>query len=160
MLSFCRFLGSTTDSSFSSCLSDSVADQRVVVPLISPRAKTCELSELSELSLLPVSRIKMRKSEISEISRLFMCRLGDSLPIGTLCVRVIWPGMPQAGVRWCGVFQVVKTAQSRGRTERTLFKALSQLRGPMKVARCGFPENHEKASRFPDFLQRSTGREQ
>ena len=27
---------------------------------------------------------------------------------------------PQAGVRWCGVFQVVKTAQSRGRTERTL----------------------------------------
>jgi hypothetical protein len=54
-----------------------------------------------------------------------------------------------------GVFQVVKTAQSRGRTERTLFKALSQLPWPDKLG-----ENHEKACRFPDFLQRSTGREQ
>jgi hypothetical protein len=27
---------------------------------------------------------------------------------------------PQAGVWWCGVFQVVKTAQSRERAERTL----------------------------------------
>ena len=53
---------------------------------------------------------------------LFVCRLGDSLP--TLSVRDIWRGMPQAGVRWCGVFQVVKTAQSRGRTERTLFNML------------------------------------
>jgi hypothetical protein len=39
---------------------------------------------------------------------------------------------PQAGVRWCGVFQVVKTAQSRGRTGRTLLKALSQLLWPDK----------------------------
>jgi hypothetical protein len=30
-------------------------------------------------------------------------------------------GWLQAGSRWCGVFQVVKTAQSRGRTGRTLF---------------------------------------
>ena len=36
-------------------------------------------------------------------------------------------GWPRAGVRWCGVFQVVKTAQSRGRTERTLLTALPQL---------------------------------
>jgi hypothetical protein len=36
-------------------------------------------------------------------------------------------GWPQAGVRWCGVFQVVKTAQSRERTGRTLLTALSQL---------------------------------
>ena len=42
-------------------------------------------------------------------------------------VRVIWPGMASAGVRWCVVFQVVKTAQSRERTGRTLFTALSQL---------------------------------
>ena len=30
--------------------------------------------------------------------------------------------------RWCDVFQVVKTAQSRGRTERTLFKGLTVVR--------------------------------
>jgi hypothetical protein len=35
-------------------------------------------------------------------------------------------GWPQAGFRWCGVFQVVKAAQSRGRPGRTLFTALSQ----------------------------------
>jgi hypothetical protein len=34
-----------------------------------------------------------------------------------------------AEVRWCGVFQVVKTAQSRGRTERTLlYRITSALR--------------------------------
>ena len=36
-------------------------------------------------------------------------------------------GWPHAGVRWCSVFQVVETAQSRERTERTLLTALSQL---------------------------------
>jgi hypothetical protein len=36
------------------------------------------------------------------------------LPFGD---RVIWT---RAKDRWCGVFQVVKTAQSRVRTERTL----------------------------------------
>jgi hypothetical protein len=41
--------------------------------------------------------------------------------------------------RRCGVLQVVKTAQSRGRTERTLFKAFRDYRGPIKFARCGFP---------------------
>jgi len=69
---------------------------------------------------------------------------------------------PQAGVRWCGVFQVVKTAQSRGRTERTLLKALSQLLWPDKGREVWFSlrESHEKACRFPDFLQRCTGQEQ
>jgi hypothetical protein len=43
-------------------------------------------------------------------------------------VRVLWPSDGLGpGVRWCDVFQVVKTAQSRGRTERTLLTALSQL---------------------------------
>jgi hypothetical protein len=49
------------------------------------------------------------------------------------------------GIRWRGVFQVVKTTQSRGRTERTLLKHFRDYSGPIKVARCGFPlgENHE-----------------
>jgi hypothetical protein len=48
----------------------------------------------------------------------------------------------------CGVLQVVKTAQSRGRTERTLF--LQHFRnycGAIKVARCGFP--WEKTTKRP-----------
>jgi hypothetical protein len=59
-------------------------------------------------------------------------------------------------------FQVVKTAQSRGRTERTLLKALSQLPWPDKGREVWFSlgENDEKACRSPDFLHRSTGREQ
>jgi hypothetical protein len=32
---------------------------------------------------------------------------------------------PQASVRWCGVFQVVKTAQSRERAGRSLLTAFS-----------------------------------
>ena len=40
--------------------------------------------------------------------------------------------MASAGAQWFVVFQVVKTAQSRGRTERTLLKALSQLLWPNK----------------------------
>jgi hypothetical protein len=65
---------------------------------------------------------------------------------------------PASGV---GCFQVVKTAQSRERTERTLLKALSQLQWPDNGREVWFSlgENHEKAGRFPDFLQRSTGRE-
>jgi hypothetical protein len=46
----------------------------------------------------------------------------------------------QAGVRWCGIFQVVKTAQSRERTERTLLTGLiSALRGRPRGAQecCG-----------------------
>ena len=77
-------------------------------------------------------------------------------------VRVIRPGMASAGVRWCVVFQVVKTAQSRERAGRTLFTALSQLlwRDKGRAVWFSLGENHEKACRFPDFLQRSTGREQ
>jgi hypothetical protein len=61
-----------------------------------------------------------------------------------------------------GVFQVVKTAQSRERTKRTLLKTLSQLRWPDKGREVWFSsgENHEKAYRSPDFQQRSTGQEQ
>jgi hypothetical protein len=51
---------------------------------------------------------------------------------------------------WCGVFQIVKTAQSRGRTERTLLTALSQLLWRVDVREVWFSmgENHEKAGRF------------
>jgi hypothetical protein len=63
-------------------------------------------------------------------------------------------GWPQAGVQWCGVFQVVKTAQSRGRTERTLHTALSQLllRDKGREVWFSLGENHEKACGFPGFL--------
>jgi hypothetical protein len=52
--------------------------------------------------------------------------------------------------RWSGVFQVVKTAQSRERTERTLLTALSQLLWPDRGSEVWFSlgENHEKACRF------------
>jgi hypothetical protein len=61
--------------------------------------------------------------------------------------RVIWT---RASGRSSGVFQVVKTAQSRGRTERTLLTALSQLLWPDKGREVWFSlgENHEKACRF------------
>jgi hypothetical protein len=36
--------------------------------------------------------------------------------------------LPQAGVEECGVLQVVKTAQSRERTERTLLTVIPALR--------------------------------
>ena len=49
----------------------------------------------------------------------------DNVPSSSVRVtRLRWP---RAGVRRCGVFQVVKTAQSRERTERTLVTATSQL---------------------------------
>ena len=48
----------------------------------------------------------------------------------------------------CGVLQVVKTAQSRGRTERTLFfQHFRNYCGAIKVARCGFP--WEKTTKRP-----------
>jgi hypothetical protein len=49
---------------------------------------------------------------------IFVCalRIGER-PMGHPALRVIWS---RAGDRWCGVFQVVKDAQSRERTERTL----------------------------------------
>jgi hypothetical protein len=40
--------------------------------------------------------------------------------------------------RWCGVFQVVKTAQSRERTGRTLLTAFRNYSGVTRPARCGF----------------------
>ena len=43
--------------------------------------------------------------------------------------------MVSAGIRWCGAFLVVKTAQSRVRTGRTLLKALSQLLWPNRGSR-------------------------
>jgi hypothetical protein len=52
--------------------------------------------------------------------------------------HLAWDG-PQAGVRWYGAFRVVKTAQSRGRTERTLLQRFRNYCGAIKVARCGFP---------------------
>ena len=69
-------------------------------------------------------------------------------------------GLGPVSVVWC--FQVVKTAQSRGRTERTLVTALSQLRWRDKGREVWFSlgENHEKACHSPDFLRQSTGREQ
>ena len=72
---------------------------------------------------------------------------------------VIWA---RAGDRWFSAFQVVKTAQSRGRTGRTLHTALSQLlwRDQGREVWLSLGENHVKACRLPDFLQRSTGREQ
>jgi|SRR5450631_2616484 hypothetical protein len=61
--------------------------------------------------------------------------------------RVIWT---RASDRWSGVFQVVKTAHSRGRTERTLLTALSQLLWPDKGREVWFSlgENHEKTCCF------------
>jgi hypothetical protein len=49
-----------------------------------------------------------------------------------------------------GTFQVVKTTQSRGRTERTLLNALSQLRWHDEGCEVWFSlgENHEKVCRF------------
>jgi hypothetical protein len=61
--------------------------------------------------------------------------------------HLAWDGLrPVSG----GVFQVVKTAHSRERTERTLLKALSQLPCPDKGREVWFSlgENHEKACRF------------
>jgi hypothetical protein len=45
---------------------------------------------------------------------------------------------PRPVFRWCGVFQVVKTAQSRGRTGRTLLTAFRNSSGATRLARCGF----------------------
>jgi hypothetical protein len=45
---------------------------------------------------------------------------------------------PRPVFRWCGVFQVVKTAQSRGRTGRTLLTAFRNYSGATGLARCGF----------------------
>jgi hypothetical protein len=53
----------------------------------------------------------------------YALRIGER-PMGHPALRVIWS---RAGDRWCGVFQVVKDAPSRERTERTLLTALSQL---------------------------------
>ena len=77
-------------------------------------------------------------------------------------IRVLWPRMASGRYPWCGVFQVVKTAQSRGRTERTLVTALSQLLWRDKGRDVWFSlgENDEKACHSPDFLRQSTGREQ
>jgi hypothetical protein len=73
-------------------------------------------------------------------------RIGER-PMGHPALGVIWS---RAGDRWCGVFQVVKAAQSRERTERTLLTALSQLLWPDKGRAVWFSlgENHEKACRF------------
>jgi hypothetical protein len=48
---------------------------------------------------------------------------------------------------WCGVSRVVKTAQSRERTERTLLQHFRNYCGAIKVARCGFP--WEKTTKRP-----------
>jgi hypothetical protein len=70
------------------------------------------------------------------------------VPSTSVCV--IWPGMATGRFRWCGVFQVVKTARSRERTERTLLTALSQLLWRDKGREVWFSlrENHKKACRF------------
>jgi hypothetical protein len=60
-------------------------------------------------------------------------------PEGRPFGKMSFPQPVQAGDRWSGVFQVVKTAQSRERAGRTLLKALSQYSCPTRVARCGFP---------------------
>jgi hypothetical protein len=54
--------------------------------------------------------------------------------------RIIWP---RAGDRWCGVFQVVKTAQSRGRTERPLLTLDFCLHKPPRGALHGQPGQAE-----------------
>jgi hypothetical protein len=46
----------------------------------------------------------------------YALRIGER-PMGHPALRVNWA---RVGDRWCGVFQVVKDAQSRERTERTL----------------------------------------
>ena len=61
--------------------------------------------------------------------------------------HLAWDGLRPASV---GVFRVVKTARSRGRTERTLLIVLSQLLWRDNVREVWFSlgENHEKAGRF------------
>ena len=66
----------------------------------------------------PVSKNVRRKRDKRDKSPC-MCRVTDSLPI-TDALRPCHPAWMTSGRRrWCGVFLVVKTAQSRGRTERT-----------------------------------------
>ena len=63
--------------------------------------------------------IKVREKRDKRDKSPCMCRLTDSLPI-TDALRPCHPAWMTSGRRrWCGVFLVVKTAQSRGRTERT-----------------------------------------
>src|ERR1700677_1754621 len=67
----------------------------------------CELSELSQVANpFPPTRDDLSAHEP---------RMGD----GPVCHPA--PGMDSGRPGGCGVFQVVKTTQSRGRTERTLF---------------------------------------
>jgi hypothetical protein len=70
----------------------------------------CELSELSELSQV-ANPFPPRRDDLSAHEP----RMGD----GPVCHPA--PGMDSGRPGGCGVFQVVKTTQSRGRTERTLF---------------------------------------
>ena len=47
-------------------------------------------------------------------------------------VSVLWPPMASGRYPWCGVSQVVKNAQSRGRTERTLAYAMLSAGAPSR----------------------------
>jgi hypothetical protein len=90
-----------------------------------------------------LAKFTCAEDAISRIGPLLMRRLADPLPIEAFCsvssvthgtillpTRHAWANVQcviprrMASGWWCGVSQVVKTAQSRGRTERTLLNAV------------------------------------
>jgi hypothetical protein len=84
-------------------------------------------------------RLHDKRDDISA----YALRIGERPPVIQCPCHLAWMASGR-----CPVFsQVVKTTQSRERTERTLLKALSQYCGPIKVARCGFP--WEKTTKRP-----------
>jgi hypothetical protein len=125
---------------------------------LSVRGRSADLSrDWTEAVGPQFSEKKCTKSAISAISLLITCLVADPSPVfhlvspvtnGTIILpaRQVLVNVPSILRRLshlasdgvgrisggCGVSQVVKTAQSRGRTERTLLKALSQLRWPDK----------------------------
>jgi hypothetical protein len=85
----------------------------------------------------------------------------SSIVLSSIVRHLAWAGLRPVS----GVVVFSKLSKLLNREDALSAPCLKHFRnysGPIRVARCGFSlgENHEKACRFPDFLQRCTGQEQ